>query len=330
MNRVVTITVPMRQVLKITRSLAKEKRRSPAPPLGRTIVVFVLSLLSAFMHGAARPGPAAAEFLKTSEGVYQSLNRRQKIVVSQSYPGVFIYEGKPVNVQTFDPATLDKEASKHVFIKYDPAANRYDAIVIGNQEYRIRGSLTLKLGGLRITVDNSNPYLSIVSDAPEGPQGRPAVLGIHGTDVIANFTGTNAAALLEANQFNQYSGVIEPYALNNANALVLKGEPVRSKLIGLEVEPPRNPCARKGSIYITVADLKRVRAAATREERGKLMERALKKNKGYDLMKNLIILKITADTIISLDYENALVKLIRPHKSGDSDAPICEIEPVEL
>ena len=276
---------------------------------------------------------ANAEFLRTLEGVYQSTDLRAKVVVSYDVPGVFVLYGPETDIQTFHPAHLRLKNTLHVFISYDPARKRYNKIKIGKSIFAANGSFVLKMGDLRITIDNQNPYLSIVNESSTAPGIEPAILGLVGTEVILNQSGEELVALLEAHQFNKYRALIKPYKIG-LGGLKLRGKAVETDTIGVSLEPPRNKCLPeikpRGVVYLTSESLESLKDFPEGEQRLRYLKRLIAKGRSKNPQKDLLLLRVQKDSILGFDYKQAQVKLITPLKSTKGPTTICVIKNVEL
>lgn len=302
--------------------------RFPVHRATSSLSALLLLMLSVFLLGTTLGTTAQAEILKTGEGIYQSLDGRYKIIISYSQPGIFFALGSPVDLQVFNPTQLKKDDTRSLFIRYDQQLKKYSAIVIGKKEYKTNGgSLTVLLDGSRITIDNNNPYLSIVIDSQGGGKNENSILGFLGLEVVVNNRGSEAVALLEANQFNQYRGIIEPYTYQSGQ-LFLKGKAVEGP-IGLNLETPKNVCLKKESVYVTDLDLRRMMSMTDRTQSLKLLARLLRKSKEKSMFDSSIILRV-ADSIIALDYSKGRVNVIRPQTRKGSETQICVVQGIEL
>lgn len=274
---------------------------------------------------------AEAEILKTGADVYQSTNQRLKVIVSREEPGIFIANVDPIDIQTFHPGQIKKDHSLAVFVGYDQSKRVYSKLLVGKQEYRITGNFTIKIGGLRIAVDNRNPYLSIIMDKLS-EQGQISVLGFMGLQEIVKHTGGDSASLLEANTFADYDDLIEPYELK-ADGLHLKGKSVESRTIGLTIEYPRNPCLGRKSrspVYITELQVAELKAITTRQQRLDMLSSILTNKPSNSPLEQLLILKVDRSSVIGLDYRKSEIKVVRPLSSEKRRQTLCVIESVYL
>lgn len=277
----------------------------------------VLSCLSAL-------APLQAEFLQTSPGVYQNPAGTEKVIVSYAVPGLFILTGPPVDIQLFDPARLDGKGTQHVFVEYDAPNSSYSALLVGKERFKINGSFILEIGGLRIAVDNNNPYLSIVDDK------ESSILGFRGTEPVVNLASEVAITFLEANQFNQYGSAIAPYTLAEGR-LMLRGAPFQRDSIGLKLEPPRNPCLEKSKvIYLNEEEIVEIKKITSNDERLRRLDEKLKERKKYDPLAESLLAQITKESLISLNYLNGSVKSIRPMQNKLAKTTICVVTEIQF
>ena len=294
---------------------------------------------------------AHAEFIQTSSGVLQSSDRRAKMIVSYRVPGIFIVLGEPIDLQLFDPAKLELPSSTpplnpaegkisesnspgitHLFVEYNPQLDRYSNLHVGQQSFRIKGGFTLhkELAGqrLRVTVDNNNPYLSVVYEPVDGSStSAPSIVGFRGIQTVVNKAGMRYAALLEANQFNQFKGLIEPYGLLSG-VLTLKGINFSGSSIGVELEPQKNSCLGKNSSFISQAQLSSLKNSSDRGAALKELESLLKTAPQQDPFKGVLLLRVNPSEILGLDYGRERVITVRPLPKAKQS--ICIIEEIPL
>ena len=275
---------------------------------------------------------ASAEFLRTGSGIYQSTGKRAKVIISQEQPGLFILFGPPIELQVFNPAELSKDPSQsHAFIKFDPKVNRYTSLVIGTREFRISGGFTLNLGSIRVTVDNSNPYCSIVQEKGEGAGAEPEILGLLGLSVIVNNTGQQAVALLEANQFGEYRGIVNPYEMKEGN-LFVGGKPLKTSVVGVSLEV-KNPCLVPGAVVLSHESFEAARAAKGKDELKEILSEAVKQAKKRSPLVGLLKLRISPESIIVLDPIHGKVQVVKKvtlPSAPNSNVTVCSTEEVNF
>lgn len=304
----------------------------------------MLDTISAFLSAPRRaavlavclwlPGLLQAQVVQTSFGVFQAVNKEVKVVTSNTEPfGIFVLLTSPIELQLFNLATVSNEQSVHAFVKYSPELDRYVALNLGATEYRIKGSFTLWLEHdktrVRLTVDNTNPYMSLLidSDSKENPA---SLLGWRGIEPVVNQTGVEHVALLEANQLSQYRGIIEPYYLK-PDGLWLKGQKVDTPSIGVEVEPVKNQCLKPNAVFLDQKDLTEIRRLKREEGLSKLGA-LLNAYPPSDPFKGMLLLSIKPSEIIGLHYASGVVKIIRPLTalSKEQKTAVCSVQVVEL
>ncbi|MDC0358416.1 hypothetical protein OAO01_06325 [Oligoflexia bacterium] len=282
----------------------------------------------------AVPQSAAAKFLKTSQGVYQNtVNLGVKIITTPE--GIFILEGQPIELQELDARKIPAQGALHAFIKYDSSTSRYVSLFIGSKSFSVKGSFTLHMGSIRITLDNNNPYCSIVfEDRDTTSKTAPDVLGILGIDPIVNSSGTFAVALLEANKFNEFRGLIEPYYLK-PQGLLLKQKVVTTASIGLALEQRRSQCLKKDSVLLLESEIKAVQAIRSKQARINKLNAILKKKRDKTLLQDLLILRTDPKATVGLDYKAGKVYVIRPFQANTgiikgSEPKTCVVGTVNL
>lgn len=287
----------------------------------RILVSFLCSLISF--------STSEAEFLKTGTGVYQSTGKRAKIIISQEQPGVFIMFGPEIEVQAFNPAEVKKDPLiAHAFIRFDPQLNRYTSLIVGEKDYRVVGSFSLLLQDLRITVDNNNPYLSVVLDSPKKGVTDPEILGLLGLSVIVNTTGQQAVALLEANQFTQYEGVISPYIIKD-RGLQVNGQDVHTTSVGLALEQ-KNVCLQPGAVVLQKAALDRLSSLKGKEEIRDFLSDAIMAGKKKSPLSSLLKLRVSPDSIIALDPIKGNVRVVKKVSLSSESRVVCSMDEIRI
>lgn len=248
-----------------------------------------------------------AEFVQTGPGVYQSAALTEKVVVTEI--GVMAFNTQPIAFQLFNPEQVLAESTKHFFLRYNSSSNSYTELMIGESSYSIVGNLTFVVGTLRIALDSSSSYLSIVSTA------TPAVLGIKGLGVVVNEQGQAAVDLLEANQFPQYRKLVVPYQLVD-DKLYAAGQPLRSKSIGIIMESPRAACLNdKGQAYLMKTQLEEVLNTHDRSSRLRLLSKYSSSNKVAALLQRTLLLREDAHEAIGLDFMTGEIYRLRCQKA---------------
>jgi hypothetical protein len=290
-----------------------------------TIIFQCIALLCIFTPALLAEGK---EFLETGPGVFQSTSLREKIIVSYDDPGIFILSTVPTGIQEFNPADIEKELAKHIFIAFDPATNRYTELIAGEKRYRINGSFTVVMSRMRIAVDNLNPYLSI---SVENDQ---TIVGFRGLQTIVNAKGEVALTFLEANQLDSYSDLIVPYSLKKEGEkqfLLLKEQEVKAKSIGLSLKPPRNVCIDSpNTVFLTERDVARVKRIRNATDRLSFLERAFQRNQSNDPLAETLTLKITRDAIIHFNFNELSIKRVSPMKNRFGAKTVCVINNFSL
>lgn len=282
-----------------------------------------------------------AQFVQTSSGVFQSADGQAKIITSHTVPGLFVLFGPPIALQLFDPARIEpsKELSQsyaHLFIEYDPSFDRYSMLHLGSQKLRIKGGFTVLIRAgarvLRLTVDNNNPYFSAVLDQ-EGSSGAapnftPSIVGFRGVKLVVNKTGQQPVALLEANQFNQFRGIIEPYEYRE-EALYVKGVKLTGNSLGVELEPQKNLCLKPDTAFLNETNIKKLKGELSKEALIESLEKTLEAPPTQDPFKGLLLLRIEPSEIVGLDYGSNTVKVFRPLKSTSKQVCVTEDIPLD-
>ena len=261
-----------------------------------------------------------AEFLQTGPYVFQSTTRNERVIVSQSVPGLFLLSSSNIELQLFDPAKVSDRESVHAFLRFDPIQNRFAALTIGRRIFRINGSFVINVGDMRVAVDNDTPYVSVVLVT------SASILGFKGLEMVVNQTGWEAIRLLEANQFNQYRNNTEPYWLTKGG-LYFKNQLLDLDFVGMSIAPPRNSCLEKKDLmYLTRGELEKVKSFSDDNLRLQELRRLSVKNRVAQLLKELLLLRVEGNSVVGLNYRNGdvyvldcrnnfmLVNTIRDHR----------------
>lgn len=271
------------------------------------------------------------KFLQTAPRVFQDTTLTTKIIVSSDVPGLLVVVGEPTEVQQFHPAYVRRgEKTQSFFIGFNEKNNNYTELFVGSKSYRLnaKGFFSAELGSTRISVDNSNPYLSIVREDPDNKK-APAIIGFRGLSVVVNSSGNEVVALLEANQLSGLQGVVKPYQVVESGLMLAKS-PVRTNLIGVAPQEVRNKCLDSEKVVFLDESDRQAIKAASKQEQLKLLAQIVGRDEGARTpFENSIILRITKDQIIALDYQRALAQVIRDMKSN-SPYVLCSVTKIEL
>ena len=269
-----------------------------------------------------------AEFIKTRPDVFQTNDGRGKVIVSRAERGVFLAFGSPVDIQLFEPDQLLSEGTQHVFISYDSSLNGYTKLSFGEQRsYRIIGSLTFLIGNFRVAIDNNHGYCSIAEI--DGAGANLGILGFRGVEPVARYKGAAAQALLEANQLEAYQKVIKNFEYKG-KVLTLNGTSIESASIGVSFDPPNNPCIPgKEKVFLNPLEVDKIRKIINAKERLKFLENILKIQRRSPPLDKLILIRISEQNAIGIDFERGLVSVIKPF-SVSKENQICVMEDVAL
>lgn len=289
---------------------------------------------------------ATAQFVRTGDGVFQHTDELAKVIISSDdrEPGVFVLvmpSDHKIRFQSFDPEKISaiqsanadtSPAVLHAFFRYDKALKRFTAVLIGATTYQIKGSLTLHMGGFRITIDNEEKaYLSLVYSDDVGETVEPDILGILNLAAIVNYSGNVAVALLEAHQFTRFSGLIAPYVIEG-DVLKLEGKPVTTS-IGLALERDQNICQRstrsfrKRPIYLYQEDLSAIQKLSSQRSRIAALSRLIEDAEEIPPFKIENVLVLRADKKHFIGYYEGEIFTVKPLKRT-ADWLTCVIEPV--
>lgn len=277
------------------------------------------------------PLKAHAQFLKTG-ATYQEAGLHAKIIPTfqGAAKGIFgIYFSQSVSLQKFSLQIKDPSALSF-FLEFDSNSNKYTGLYIGDKRYSVKGSFALEIiatdgSSLTLKVDNDpNPYSTIVVNS-KGK--RPSLLAFNGTTEVGNFNDLSAVALMEANQSIAQYADIEPYRLTE-KGLLLKGENLLDKMIGLDISPPNNPCLLSGSIFLSKKFMLRIKDLS-KEARAKALENEIKRNQSFNPLKDRIVLSLKANEIVALNPVNSEIEIFKRVPS-DNSLTICAFDSVKF
>ena len=274
---------------------------------------------------------ATAEFLLTMEsGVYQHTDSQTKVVIGtkQGARGIFVMVGPVISPQEFNLETTPKGGVKHVFIKFDEQGPQptYAEVFIGGRSYQIRGNLTLELDGTLVGIDNTNPYLTVVTDTKKGK--KPSILGFSGLNEVVRAEGP-AATILAANQLNDsVASLIRPYVVEEKE-LTVNGKPVTTPVVGTFIKQ-ENECLLPNAFIVTSEQLKLIQSEKTEERRLVAINQVLKDNKKRSPLKGNLVLKSDPQSVILLDIAEKNVRSMSPGKSMRGKRKICVISELSV
>jgi hypothetical protein len=297
-------------------------------------IVRFLSILALAMLGETMASsPARAEFLLTmASGVYQHTDGKTKIVVSskEGAQGLFIMEGNEISPQEFDLATTPREGIDHIFVRFEQTASgpMYSEILLGERAYKVSGNLSVRLSArTSISLDNNNPYLSIVTEGAD-PAKTPSIVGFFGLAEVVRGVG-NAAVLLAANQLDaSVASVIKPYVVAEGQ-LIINDKPVITPTIGTYVKP-NSDCLTPQTTVLSNTQITQLRATKGEAERVGLFERFVAENKKNSPLKDHLILKADPKTVILLDVKGQNVRQMSMISDSMAAKKVCVISDLML
>lgn len=264
---------------------------------------------------------AQAEFIATAPGVFQSKSTRYRVIVSYDVTGVFFLVTPPIGLQAFDPSSIKDEDSQHFFISYDAATNRYTQLLIGDKTYRIIGSFTILMDGLRIALDHNNTYLTVTSEQDQ------AIIGFRGLQIIVSTVGEVASTLLEANQFAEYADLILPYMVKKHGSqqeLVLGDKTVTGAHVGLSIQPPPNPCSKdKEFLLLTAEDVGKLKTIKIAGERTAFLANAFVRNIENNLLGNSVLIRATRSAMVYFDIETVTISSLTAMRTRFDGKVVC-------
>jgi hypothetical protein len=303
--------------------------RSMNRPLPTFLALAILLLFGALSAATT----TQAEFLLTmASGVYQHTDGKTKIVVSskEGAEGLFIMEGSEIAPQEFNLASTPSEGVNHIFVRFQEteAGPIYSEIVVGTRSYAVTGNLTIRLSPrTSISIDNTNPYLSVVTEGTD-PAKTLSIVGFFGLTEVLRGSG-NAAILLAANQLDPaVSLVIKPYVLVGG-ALMINDKPVTTPTIGTYIKP-NSECLNPETTILSARQITELRQVKDEATRVKLFERFVSENKKHSPLKGHLILKADPKSVILLDAEGQNVRQMSRISDSVSSRRVCAISDLAL
>lgn len=283
--------------------------------------------LLAAITGGFSGASAYAELMQTSPGVFQSTDSKVKVIASSG--GLFIVSLKTgIPIQQFNIEKLPSEDASHAFVRFAPAKGRnpYSEIVIANSRYPITGNLTLRVGEVSVSVDNSNPYATVKYNdgSPEGEH----LLGFYGTTKVIDGKGP-LATVLTANQLSkEYRKVIQPYTAVD-RSLQFNGKPVEAQTVGVLMDRNHVCLADKAKI-LTLEQLKTIQAGKSEAQQAQMLEKSFSANKRDNPLRGLLILRGDGkEPMVALHTGRREVYDFRPVKNSLSrHQTVCVLSPM--
>jgi hypothetical protein len=300
---------PTTNLLLLSQTLAHSLARLKQTPSPRAFSLCAASLLSIFCTSAR----AHAEFLQTSTLVYQDTNKRVKAVVGtkEGGVGIFVVSGPAIDPQEFDIEKTPPEGSDHLFIRFDESSQppTYSEVVINNRSYKINGNLTIKVGDLvTIGIDNTNPYLTILSEESPGDP-KASILGFSGTQEVVRGSGTATTSVLAANQLDrQVAEIIKPYTVKN-NTLLINGKEVTTPTVGTLIQH-RSKCLKPETVVLKADQLAQIRASKSEEQKVKVLQQFMSENKKSSPLAGHLVLKAESNAVVLLSMTDQNIRML--------------------
>ncbi len=292
------------------------------------IVRFLSAIALAALGETITLRAACADYLLTMEsGVYHHTDGETKIVVSskEGAQGLFIMEGSKVSPQEFDLGATPSAGVSHMFVRFEQtnAGPLYSEILLGNRSYKVSGNLTVQLSArTSISIDNNNPYLSVVTEGA-GSAKTLSIVGFFGLTEVVRGVG-NAALLLAANQLDPaVAQVIKPYVVSGKQ-LVINDKPVTTPTIGTYVKP-NSDCLSPHTTVLSNTQLSQLRTTKGEAERVSLFERFVAENRKRSPMKDHLILKADPKSVILLDVQGQNVRQMSMISESVAAKKVCVI-----
>ena len=275
---------------------------------------------------------ARAEFLETSPNVFQHINGMYKIVITNS--GIFAMQTKKINPESFGVKDITKNnVISSCFIRYSAEDNRYQELYVNNTLYMIDGTFNLRLGDLAINVDDLNTYISFVVHDKEINDSEQGILGVIGTSVVTNTTGSAFIALLEANLLSASNKATTlEYTIDKNFLIKDKVKIEEGSKIGVKIDKSsfKNSCIAEDAVILDSRDLEILKKHGA-SKNTKAIEDIFNSRKSKDVVKDLLIIRVEDNSVILLDYINANIKIAKKlGESSISNKTLCVIKNIDI
>lgn len=262
---------------------------------------------------------SSQRFLQTHAGVYQTL--RAKVIASYGKPAGFfiLVSDKPIPLQSFDIQQIKPDEVQSVFVEYSIEDDRYVALHVNDNIYKLIGNVTFTINDVRIGIDNMNAYLSLTLGS--------GLIGFRGLERVIDSSGA-LSVVAEANEYGDYYD-IAPYVLKEGK-LLLRGKEVSSNSrIGLLLEQQKNPCLNEDVLFLTQEKIDQIKVAA-QSKRATLLQEALVKNNSKIFLSKSLPLRVQSDFLVALDYLEGLIYEVTPIKSLFAGRHLCVVKTMDL
>jgi len=289
-----------------------------------TFLVFASGLVAEAGH---------AEFLRVGGAAYQTPSVKVLAVDSGGMRGIFILSGAPTAVQLFDLPAHPKAGSASVFLRFDPTTNSFPEIITPLKTFKVKGSFAMTMGkNTRLVVDtasNTTPYISIVDSSLDAP----ALLGIVGTTVAVNASGSRAVDLLEA-QIVGVGSSIETYKLGENGSISVGNSPLTSDRVGVVTEVT-NRCREANAVILDPKASLRLQQILKEDSPANASQllQLVKGNAAESPLADLILLRVSKDTIVGFAYANGQFVVVKNVElpGSDSNSPaLCTMSVVRV
>lgn len=292
----------------------------------KNLIIFIFFLIFSTLS-------VHAEFLETSPNVFQHINGEYKIVITND--GVFAAQTKKIDVTNFKTHDLTKDnVISSCFLRYNADLKRFEELLVNGKLYLIDGSLNIKLGKLAINVDELNTYASFVVYDKDTDDSAQGILGVIGTSVVTNTTGSAFVALLEANSFSSDNtdNKIFSYDIVNNNLYHNKKELEEGQNIGKKFDRTKftKGCLADNAVIVDSKDLSEIKKLGAKKDKHAI-ENIFNSRKSKDIVKDLLIIRVEDSSVILLDYINAEVKIAKIlGETNSSNKTLCLIKNIDM
>ena len=231
-----------------------------------------LLYLGSGAFGLLFPAVVCADYAKIGDFTYvHSEGRAAAIVVpdSENYPGLFVLStAVPVPAQLFDPQMLTVEQqAQSLFLEFDTENKTFSRLLLGEQEFEIRGNFTLVLGdkeeSVRLSVSTTES-LPLVTLFVNSSTGNKDTLGFIGLTHAFTESEEFASDLQAWTVSSESSTLVKDYSLGIQGQLLLGDAIVASKFVGVRIED-KHLCRAPNSIVLNVEKSQQAKAMKAKD-----------------------------------------------------------------
>lgn len=230
---------------------------------------------------------------------------------------LFYSSSRSHSAQGFNPNILTAGEADSVFLKFDPQLHQFTELVIsGGKTVQINGSIALKLGGLKISVESTkpgfDPYVSVTFK-------DHSVLALLGLQVVFNGHGEELVNILDSGNLSDS----ETLTIKNQN-LFLNNEKFEGSKIGLLGNSSDDSlCLSMDAVIASKNQISEILSG----KNSSLTEK-IKLNRKNDFYQKNTFLRASKDRILVLDGYGQIFAVTPLSQRVFDSRPACVVTPV--